>query len=379
MVQIRNPHAQTESKGLEFSDDKISAADKEELGYTTGNDGTFWMSIENFVRVFQGLWVGHVRDDATNNYILVENTEAGKTYTYRFNYKAGDNIEAGVEYINPRFFPIGCKTGNTMGILRATCGGKSIAAFWAVDWDNFNSFNFQPTEDGECVVTHYTNWNTYDLRQFSFRVLANREVDITNEFNTATSHKKLIYADWANQDSTTDDSTDEDSSTQEDSSSQEEESSHDDSSCSDDTCDDDSCDGHNCDVDDNTETDTTHQLIIDLTQESENYVNWWTYDLGKVYLYLKFGSATNYDADRIVYIVVVKKQETDFYFWVGQGAKQSIVTSNETPGVVAKWLSSGYWEIKGDPNSGAGDKSMEVALENSDYVTLSYSFGCCNC
>ena len=102
-----------------MSDDKITQADKDELKYETGDDGTFWMTIENFVNIYQRVWVGHTRNDGINNYFKGENTVSGQTYTYKFNYKAGDNIDAGVEYINPRFFPIRCKTGTTKGILRA--------------------------------------------------------------------------------------------------------------------------------------------------------------------------------------------------------------------------------------------------------------------
>jgi hypothetical protein len=85
VVQLRNPWGKGESKGRWSDKDPnwnyISAEEKKRIGYKNdSNDGTFFMTYDDFLSEFRALAVAEVNDNASYIYKSVKDPECKGVY-----------------------------------------------------------------------------------------------------------------------------------------------------------------------------------------------------------------------------------------------------------------------------------------------------------
>jgi calpain-15 len=185
LMQIRNPWGGTEWSG-DWSDNSPLWTDalKQELGWTAENDGTFWMSLEDFRKHFTSVTICRAYDNFRYKNVQSSQEEGGykifrvdvsaPTRTYVSVSQIDDrrfDKDSGYEYATVRI--IGAFKDPVTGVLHYI-GGRANTGLRDV-WEQFEC-----TQAGQYLFYIEIEWTTDATEKFGFSTYSSNEVSISD-------------------------------------------------------------------------------------------------------------------------------------------------------------------------------------------------------
>ena len=95
------------------------------------------MAAVDFAYYFEDIDVGYMIDDYESSYLAVSSHTSG-TRVYTITAPAG-SVWVGIQFLNPRFFPLGCKSSTT-ALMKVKVNGSTLIYTWVYDWNEMNAF-----------------------------------------------------------------------------------------------------------------------------------------------------------------------------------------------------------------------------------------------
>lgn len=123
---MRNPWARELYKGpWADNDPRWTAEIKKQVPYINANDGSFFMSPEDFIKGFRYFTVTYYVDGNTVSYYEKKDFTVGQTYSYTFDVTKSQQLFAGADVYVERMYPGSCR-GQVAGTIRLLKNGQRV-------------------------------------------------------------------------------------------------------------------------------------------------------------------------------------------------------------------------------------------------------------
>lgn len=202
LIHIRNPWG-TDTDNLNWADGDTThwtTANKAQCGYVNNtSDGDFWVDANDYVNYFDEFQIGYFIDSYVHNVLDIQG-DTGTTNTYYFNLTKTANTFVGVQYYNPRMYPLGCHSETYGYMYIYTKSGTLLYQGWAEDWQMFSYYNANLTA-GQYKIVIQTTWESTDKTDYTVKVYGAENVTITDAGNS--SRKSWSFAASSNYTATT--------------------------------------------------------------------------------------------------------------------------------------------------------------------------------
>lgn len=188
LIKVRNPWGVDEDYGWWNDDDagSWSTSFKNTAGFVNNTaDGDSWVSVTDFVQIFDDIQVGYYNANFQNNYFEVVDDDSTLKY---FNFTLTNSVNEVyvlMEFYNPRMYPYGCRstsayTTGSMTMYNST--GYSLASNLSVsdDLQNQKYIHYTSLPAGTYTIATYVGgWLSTDVNDFTVRVYGNVSTTIT--------------------------------------------------------------------------------------------------------------------------------------------------------------------------------------------------------
>lgn len=191
LLQIRNPWGYDVYTGNWNDTDTThwtTSAKSQVPAYTNNTkDGVFFMEDIDFVKAYDGFWIGYYVDTYINNYLEVL-SDTGSTQTFTFTLSKAGPAFVGVEFYNPRMYPLtSCHYYTYATVYLYSSSGSYLNGMYAYDWNSFDFIKYEALAAGSYKMTVLVNWDkTYgdnDVKDYTVRVYGDQVVTISNGIN----------------------------------------------------------------------------------------------------------------------------------------------------------------------------------------------------
>ena len=194
LLKLRNPWGSGEWKGDWGDDSKLwnKAGTKEKAGWTSDDDGTFFMRFDDFCENFSAVTVCHYHDD----YIL--STVKGNNKDEQMDVKQFTINKKGSYYLGmsqPDQKQFGHDEDYDFGYLSCTILKKDGESFKYIDGFAYTRRDIWAKielEEGSYLAIIYTNWNSANT-QYSFWAYGPQNVPIKSVTEARNKDKCLDY------------------------------------------------------------------------------------------------------------------------------------------------------------------------------------------
>jgi hypothetical protein len=161
----------------------------------------------DFVKAYDGFWIGYFVDSYINNYLEVL-TDTGFTQTFTFTLNKAGTTFVGVEFYNPRMYPLtNCHYYTYATVYLYTSSGSYLNGMYAYDWNDFNFIKYDSLAAGTYKMTVLVNWDkTYgdnDVKDYTVRVYGSQVVTISSGTSTGKYNYILTQSSSSTTNSTT--------------------------------------------------------------------------------------------------------------------------------------------------------------------------------
>ena len=127
LMHVRNPWAMDYYSGPWNDGDttRWTAANKAQVPYVNGNDGSFFIEVADFVKAFYYFQIGYVHDDWNRSYYEVTN-DNGAQKTFTFSTTKTQDLYVQADFYDSRMYSPGCKTNFARGSLSVYKGSTLL-------------------------------------------------------------------------------------------------------------------------------------------------------------------------------------------------------------------------------------------------------------
>ena len=132
------------------------------------------MDANDYVYYFYSFSVGKYYDNFYHNFIEVTN-EALTSRTFQFTLPAASKAFVGIEFYNPRMYPLTCR--DSVGCYQAygymtlkSSAGTQLYGGWAQDWLGFSHYEGDLAAGTYTLTINNFKWCTYDVKDYTFKV-----------------------------------------------------------------------------------------------------------------------------------------------------------------------------------------------------------------
>jgi hypothetical protein len=77
----------------------------------------------------------------------------------------------GIEFYNPRMYPIGCKTSSTNALMKIKSGTSTLIYTYIYEWNGMNTYHAESLAAGTYTIEMTPTWNTVDVPDYTVRVV----------------------------------------------------------------------------------------------------------------------------------------------------------------------------------------------------------------
>lgn len=197
LVKVRNPHS-SESYWGNFSDDSDLWTDsmKQQVGWTAGNDGVFFMDKESYHQAFSDTQTNFYREGAHINWYLVENDTTAAKRWFKIVNPTAQRVFVSQDTWGERIYPDGC-ADTSLQFLAVWKGSTRLEYSYRWDQLGTHSIDLGVLEPGAYDIEVDPQWGAgtvpdYTVRTYAFdhplRIQdANGQTNEVNEWNSVHS------------------------------------------------------------------------------------------------------------------------------------------------------------------------------------------------
>lgn len=116
-------------------------------------------------------------------------------YGQKFEFTLTSAVDGffGVDFYNPRMYPVGCRSTNSYAYMQVYLDGTYVTATWVEDSDNYSFIRRTWLPGHYTILISMINWDANDVQDFSFRTFLPVSVPITlTTFNSSADQTTAL-------------------------------------------------------------------------------------------------------------------------------------------------------------------------------------------